>query len=114
MESERVDRIRHVAYDVAAVDLIGETLEAAVQLAPFRLPSAAVYQILVAGNNERPAAMMTLWPSLRRVDAIGGQATVVFSRIVSVTLVAGVEVQFRREGGEYLIVARGGKIIVRS
>ena len=107
-------RIRQIPYDVTAVDPIADTLGVAVGLAPFRLPGAAVYQLLVPGANERPAAMLTLWPSLRRVDAVGGSATVVFTAVASVRLVAGVEVLFRRDGGEYLIVARGGKIIVRS
>ena len=83
-------------------------------LAPFGLPGAAVYQLLVPGRGERPAAMLTLWPSLRRVDAIAGSATVVFTAVATVDVVDGVEVQFRRDTGEYLIVARGGKIIVRA
>jgi hypothetical protein len=51
---------------------------------------------------------------LRRVDAIGGGVAAVFTRIASVQLVDGVEVLFRRESGEYLIVTKGGRIIVRS
>jgi hypothetical protein len=107
-------RIRRVPYDEPNVELIAETLGVPLGLAPFRLPGAAVYQVLVPGAGERPAAMVTLWPSLRRVDAIGGQATVVFTRVVAVDLVPDVEVQFRRDGGDLLIVARGGKIIVRA
>lgn len=107
-------RIRRLPYDAQSLDLIAETLGVPLALAPFRLPSAAVYQLLVPGTNGRPAAMLTLWPSLRRVDAIGGSATVVFTDVATVELVAEVEVQFRREGREYLIIARGGKIIVRA
>jgi len=107
-------RIRRIPYDAEAVALIAETLGVPVQLAPFRLPGAAVYQLVVPGANERPAALLTLWPSLRRVDAVGGAATVVFTAVATVDLVANIEVQFRRDSREYLIVARGGKIIVRA
>ena len=107
-------RVRTLRYDAQAVDLVAEALEVPVGLAPFRLPGAAVYQLVVPGDRDRPAAMLTLWPSLRRVDAVNGAATVVVTRVLTVTLVAGVEVQFRRDGGEYLIVARGGKVIVRA
>jgi len=51
---------------------------------------------------------------LRRVDAISEHAVAVFTNVVTVELVEGVEALFRRESGEYLIVARGGKIMVRS
>lgn len=106
-------RIRRVGYDRAGIDLIAEALGATVGLASFRLPGAAVYQILVAGANERPATLLTLWPSIRRVDAVGTGATAVFTGVVAVDLVEGVEVVFRRDGRETLIVAVGGKIIVR-
>lgn len=107
-------RIRHFAYDAQCVEPVADTLGVAVALAPFRLPGGAVYQLLVPGRDDRPAAMVTLWPTLRRVDAIGGNATVVFTEVVSVDLVGEIEVQFRRSNRDYLIVARGGKIIVRA
>ncbi len=107
-------RVRQVPYDAQAIDLIAETLAVPVRLAPFRLPGAAVYQLLVPGSNERPAALLTLWPSLRRVDAVAGPTTVVFTAVATVDLVADVEVQFRRDSREYLIVARGGKLVVRA
>ena len=96
------------------VEIIAGAIEARPSLAPFQLPGAAVYQFMVTGTEGRPSAMVTLWPSLRRVDAIGTGAAVVFTRIASVQLVDGVEVLFRRETGEYLVVAKGGRIVVRS
>ena len=108
-----VGRLRRISFDATGVDLIAETLGAKATLAPFRLPSAAVYQALISGANGRPATLLTLWPSLRRVDAINSSATVVFTGITGVDLVDGVEVVFRRESRETLIVAIGGKIIVR-
>lgn len=110
----RSSRIRRLVYDGESIDLIAETLGVAVALAPFQLPGAAVYQLLVPGTNDRPAAMLTLWPSLRRVDAVAGPATVVFTDVATVDLVPDVEAQFRRGSQEYLIVARGGKVIVRA
>lgn len=107
-------RVRRLPYDATAIDLIAETLCVPVMMAPFRLPGAAVFQLLVPGRDDRPAAMLTLWPSLRRVDAVNGTATVVFTEVATVDLVVDIEVQFRRQTTEYLIVARGGKLIVRS
>jgi hypothetical protein len=96
------------------VDVIAGTLDAAASLAPFQLPGGAVYQFTVQEPAGTPSAIVTLWPSLRRVDAIGSGTAVVFTRVATVQLVPGVEILFRRDGGEYLIVARNGKIIVRS
>jgi hypothetical protein len=110
----RAGKLRTVAFNDATVDTIAEAIEARPSLAPFQLPGAAVYQFTLAGPEGRPSALVTLWPSLRRVDAIGTGAAVVFTRIASVQLVDGVEVLFRRETGEYLVIAKGGRIIVRS
>jgi hypothetical protein len=107
-------RLRVVPFRDDMVDAIAAALDAEATLAPFQLPGGKVYQVLVAGEAGRPAAMVTLWPSLRRVDAIGGGAAVVFTRVVSAQLVDGVEVLFRRETGEYLVVAKGGRVIVRA
>jgi hypothetical protein len=110
----RARRLRTVPFEDATVETIAEAIEARPTLAPFQLPGAAVYQFTLTGSEGRPSAMVTLWPSLRRVDAIGSGAAVVFTRISSVQLVDGVEVLFRRETGEYLVIAKGGRIIVRS
>jgi hypothetical protein len=109
-----LSKIRQVRFDVAAVELVAETLGVAAGTAPFRLPSGAVYQIMVPDKEGRPAVMLTLWPSIRRVDAIATAATVVFTDVSTVDLVTDVEVQFRRSNRDYLIVARGGKVIVRA
>jgi hypothetical protein len=110
----RARRLRTVPFDDAMVETIAETIDAKPSLAPFQLPGAAVHQFTLDGSEGRPSAMVTLWPSLRRVDAIGRGAAVVFTRIASVQLVDGVEVLFRRETGEYLVIVKGGRIIVRS
>ncbi len=110
----RSPRIERLAYDAASIERIAEVLAVAVERAPFRLPSATVWQLTVPGTDGRPVALLTLWPSIRRVDVIAGSATVVFTAIEAIELVPEVEVQFRRRGREYLIVARGGKVIVRA
>ena len=107
-------RIRQIPYDAQAIDLIADALDIAVNLADFRLPGAAVYQLMVPGTDGRASAMLTLWPSIRRVDAIGGGATIVFTDVATVDLVADIEVQFRRANRGYLIVTRGGRLIVRA
>jgi len=107
-------KLRTVPFNDAMVETIADTVGAHPSLAPFQLPGAAVYQFTLDGSAGRPSAMVTLWPSLRRVDAIGTGAAVVFTRIALVQLVDGVEVLFRRETGEYLVIAKGGRIIVRS
>jgi hypothetical protein len=113
-DSERPTRLRTIPFRAEMVDVIAAAVGAEASLAPFQLPGASVYQFTVAGASGRPSALITLWPSLRRVDAIGGGAAVVFTRVADVQLVGGVEVLFRRETGEYLVVATGGRIVVRS
>jgi hypothetical protein len=107
-------RLRTVPLRNDMVDTIAGAIDARPSLAPFQLPGATVYQFTVNGTEGRPSAMVTIWPSLRRVDAIGSGAAIVFTRIAVVQLVDGVEVLFRRESGEYLVIAKGGRIVVRS
>jgi hypothetical protein len=106
--------IRKISFDKHAVDLVAEALGEVASLAPFRLPGGAVFQITVHARDGVPATMLTLWPSLRRVDAISPSSTVVFTNVQTVDLVGEIEVQFRRGNQDYLIVARGGKVIVRA
>ena len=111
----RFDPKQHVVpFRSDVVDVIAKAVDAVPSLAPYQLPGGAVYQFTVGEHADRPVAMVTLWPTLRRVDAIGPGVAVVFTCVATVQLVPGVEVLFRRDGGEYLIVARSGKIIVRS
>lgn len=106
--------IRTVAFDAQAIDLIADYLDVAATVAPFRLPTSTVWQMTVQGEQGRPVVMMTLWPGIHRVDVVAGPATVVFTDVRNVDLVPGVEVQFRRSNRNFLIVARGGKVIVRA
>lgn len=106
--------IRRVAYDGETADLVADYFETTARLAPYTLPGATVHQITVPGKDGRPSVLVTLWPSLRRVDAVSAGATVVVGGIVAVEFVPGVEVTFRKDGGGYLILTLGGKVIVRA
>jgi hypothetical protein len=66
------------------------------------------------GRDAERRARDSLRPTIRRLDVVASAATVVFTRVARVEFVAGIEAIFRRETGEYLIVAVGGKVIVRS
>ncbi|HEU0163450.1 MAG TPA: hypothetical protein VFQ54_00320 [Thermomicrobiales bacterium] len=113
-EHSRNRNIETLRYEAAVVPRIAELLDVKVQRAPFRLPSSTVWQLTVPGTQGRPVAMITLWPELNRVDVIAGSAAIVFTDVRTVDLVPGVEVQFRRGSREFLIVARGGRVIVRA
>ncbi len=110
----RARTVRTVSFDEAGLEGIAEVLAGTLELADFRLPASRVWRLTVPDVRDRPAAILTLWPGIGRVDAVNGMATVVFSGVQTVDLVPGVEAQFRRGSREVLIVARGGKIIVRA
>ncbi len=109
-----VNPIVHIPFDEHAVELIAAALGASVARAPFQLPGSAVHQLTVENSRGLPATLLTLWPGIARVDAISPSSTVVFTDVRTVDLVGSVEVQFRRSNREMLIIARGGKVIVRA
>jgi hypothetical protein len=106
--------ISKLPFDQRAVAEIAALLGATPSLAPFQLPGGEVHQLTVQRDEAPPTVLLTLWPTIRRVDAISQSATVVFTNVTAVELVEGVEVLFRRGAGEYLIVTVGGKVIVRA
>jgi len=110
----RSSRIQTVPFDIDAVELVAACLDVSASLASFQLPASEVWQMTIPGSGGRPQAMITLWPGIGRVDVIAGPATVVFTELRTIDLVPEVEVQFRRAKREVLIVARGGKVIVRA
>lgn len=107
-------RIDRLPFDARAIQPIADLLGGEARLADFRLRDADVHQIVVPAADGRVATTLTLWPSLRRVDAIAPGLTVVFTEVETVDLVEGVEALFRRANRDYLIVAIGGKVIVRA
>ena len=107
-------KMRRIPFDADCAKEVAEAIGGAADLAPFRLPSGAVYQVLVPGKDDRPATMLTLWPTIRRIDAIGSGVAAVFTDIATVDIVGDIEAQFRRSNRDYLIIARGGKVIIRA
>lgn len=110
----RSDSIRTVSYDEDSVKLVAEYLDVEASRATFQLPGSTVWQVTVPGTDGRPQVLLTLWPGIARVDVIAGPTTIVMTNVVSVDLVPGVEVQFRRGNRDLLIVARNGKVISRT
>lgn len=106
--------IRRIPFDDRCAQSVADALGGTSSVAPFRLPSGAVYQVMIPGKEGRPATMLTLWPVIRRIDAIGSALAVVFTDIATIDVVGEIEVQFRRSNRDCLIVARGGKVIVRA
>ncbi len=107
-------KIRRLDFDDQIADEVALALGGTAELAPFRLPSGAVYQVSVPGEHNRPVTMLTLWPVIRRVDAISAGVAVVFTDIAAIDVVGDIEVQFKRANREYLIITRAGKVIVRA
>lgn len=110
----RHSSIRTFAYDQQAIVPIADLLGASATLADFQLPGANVWQLTVENETGRPTVLVTLWPSLHRLDVVSGGATVVFTNIETIDMVPGVEVQFRKANRECVILARNGQVIVRS
>ncbi len=106
--------IVQLRFDEHAVEPIAGALGAVISRAPFQLPGSTVFQLTVENALGLPATLLTLWPGIDRVDAISPSSTVVFTDVRTVDLVGTVEVQFRRPNREMLIIARGGKVIVRA
>jgi hypothetical protein len=110
----KASTVETIRFDETGLERVAEVLAGTLELADFRLPASRVWRLTVPREDGRPAAIVTMWPGIGRVDAVNGLATVVFSGVQTVDLVPGVEAQFRRGSREVLIVARGGKIIVRA
>ena len=121
--------IERLPYDGDSVPAIARELGQPVGLAPFRVRTEPVFRLHVpvsagpvtpngrsrptTSEPDRPTTVLTLWPSLGRVDATGPSASVVATGIVAIDLVRGVEVIFRHAGGS-VTVARNGRIMVRT
>ena len=120
--------VRRVDFTSDSIEAISVELGQPIALAPFRVHGEPVYRVVIPLTGgaivpasareieaEEPGAFttLTLWPSLRRVDAVNPWATVVATGIIAVDLVTGVEAIFRHAGGN-LTVARNGRIMVRT
>lgn len=107
-------RIDKVPFNRDALEHVAALLGGELRAAKFRLPDADVWQIEVPDERGALVVTLTLWPSIRRVDATSPVLTVVMTDIAGVELVEDVEALFRRADGGYLIVPKGGKVLVRA
>jgi hypothetical protein len=101
-------------FDKNVVEVVARALGSESRLAPFQLPGGTVYQITIPNAMGQAGTLLTLWPSIHRVDAISPSSAVVFTDVRTVDVVGEIEVQFRRGNRDYLIIARTGKVIVRA
>lgn len=114
-----------MTFDEAAVDAIAGLLGGEARKAPFQVPklppglhgepssekAEPVYQITLPAGELGHELLITLWPSLSRVDVRVGKSYWALRGITSVELYPGVEVLFRRdEPPAFLFVSVQGRV----
>lgn len=113
-EPVRQRRIDKLPFDRAALEQVATLLGGTLRSANFRLPDADVWRLEVPDEAGAVAVTLTFWPSIRRVDASSPVLTIVMTDIAGVEIVEDVEAVFRRADGGYLIIPKGGKVLVRA
>jgi hypothetical protein len=115
-----------VILDEPAVRAIADLLGSEVHTAPFEVPklgrghegqpateSGPVFQVSIRGQEMGEPLLLTLWPSLSRVDVRLGQSYWALRGITSVELYPGVEVLFRRDDpSAFLFVSVKGRVVL--
>lgn len=114
-----------MTFDEATVDAIAGLLGAEARRASFDVPklppgregqpptekAEPVYQMTVPSQELGQPLLLTLWPSLGRVDVRVGKSYWALRGITSVELYPGVEVLFRREDPPaFLFVSVKGRV----
>jgi hypothetical protein len=98
----------------ALVDDIAAALGAAAEVAEFRVNGAAVHRLRVSPP-DKPAVLLTLWPSLARADALVGDYYAIFKGVDRVLLFPGQEAIFQRDWPRgFLLVSRDGRVASAS
>ena len=112
--------------DPGAVEAIAAVLGAEARPAPFRVPSGPrrlardeegepVYQLSLPSQESGGQVLITLWPTLGRVDVRLGNNYWVLKGVEAVDLYPGVEVLFRRnEPPAFLFVSVKGRVAMVS
>lgn len=103
-------------FNPAALPAIERELNVTAREAAYRVASEPVYELTVPCARLPGAHLLiVLWPSLQRVDVrlvpnAGGAPLMALTakRVRAVEIYAGVEVMFRRDGGNVLFVTRDG------
>ena len=114
-----------MTFDEDAVHAIAELLGAEARKAPFEVPKlppglegqpatdkpGPVFQMSVASQEMGGPLLLTLWPSLGRVDVRLGRSYWALRVITSVEIYPGVEVLFRRDDpSAFLFVSVKGRV----
>jgi len=113
-----------VILDEPAVRAIADLLGSEVHKAPFEVPKldrghegqpatapGPVFQVSIRSQELGEPLLLTLWPSLSRVDVRLGQSSWTLRGITSVELYPGVEVLFRRDDpSAFLFVSVKGRV----
>jgi hypothetical protein len=113
-----------VIFDEPAVRAIADLLGSEIQKAPFEVPKldrghegqpateqGPVFQVSIRSQELGDPLLITLWPSLSRVDVRLGQSSWTLRGITSVELYPGVEVLFRRDDpSAFLFVSVKGRV----
>ncbi len=118
-----------MTFDEAAVHAIAELLGAEARKAPFEVPklppgvegqpatakAEPVYQMTMQSEEHHQPLLLTLWPSLGRVDVRLGRSYWALRGITSVELYPSVEVLFRRDDPQaFLFVSVKGRVALVS
>ena len=114
-----------MTFDEDTVHAIAELLGAEARKAPFEVPKlppgresqpatdkpGPVFQMSVASQEMGGPLLLTLWPSLGRVDVRLGRSYWALREITSVEIYPGVEVLFRRDDpSAFLFVSVKGRV----
>jgi hypothetical protein len=114
-----------VTFDEDAVHAVAELLGAEARKAPFEVPKlppglegqpatdkpGPVFQMSVRSQEMDGPLLLTLWPSLGRVDVRLGRSYWALREITSVEIYPGVEVLFRRDDpSAFLFVSVKGRV----
>ena len=114
-----------MTFDEASIEAIAQLLGAESRKAPFEVPklplgvegqpatdkAEPVYQMTMNSEELGRPMLLTLWPSLGRVDVRLGRSYWALKGVTSVELYPGVEVLFRRDDPQaFLFVSVKGRI----
>lgn len=114
-----------MTFDDPSVEAIARLLGAELRQAPFEVPklppgvegqppterAAPVYQLTMPSGELGQPLLVTLWPSLGRVDVRLGRSYWALKGVTSVELYPGVEVLFRRDDPQaFLFISVQGRV----
>ena len=100
-------------FDDAVVQQVTALLSARLETRPLAVQGGRVYELRLPNQTLGVEVLITLWPSLGRVDARVGDVLAIVKGVGRVTLEPGVEAVFWKEPGPgYILVTVRGKVSV--